>query len=271
MFITHWGLTRSPFGGPLNPADYYASPTHEEALARMMFLIENGRRLGFLLGDSGTGKSLLLAVATGQLRQAGCQVVRLNLTGLDSHEFAWKLATGLGYLSSPAAGPVEWWRGTADRLTVNRYQRCTTVVLLDDAGEGSREIDAAVSRLALTDQQPDARLTIVLACRRQQALQFASKLNELCELRIELEPWEAQDTAAYVRDTLVRLGGRDDIFEPAALGRLHDLSGGIPRRVRQLAEVCLVAGAAEGLQRIESQLVESVHRGLASEGIAEAA
>ncbi len=83
MFLTHWGLSRSPFGGPLNPADYHASPTHEEALARMMYLIDNGRRLGLLLGQAGTGKSLLLAVTACQLRQAGCQVVCLNLTGLD--------------------------------------------------------------------------------------------------------------------------------------------------------------------------------------------
>jgi type II secretory pathway predicted ATPase ExeA len=236
-----------------------------------MFLVENSRRLGFLLGDSGTGKSLLMALATDQLRQSGCQVVRLNLTGLDRLEFTWKLATGLGHLSTPAAGPVEWWRGIADRLAVNRYERRSTVVLLDDVGDCSHEVGATVGRLALTDQQPDARLTIVLACRRRQVEQLGSKLNDLCELRIEVDPWEAQDTAGYVRDTLVRLGGRDSIFQPQALARLHELAGGNPRRVRQLAEVALVAGAAGDLQQIDPQLVETVHRDLATEKVTEAA
>ena len=39
MYINHWGLNRSPFAAQLNPEDFYASPTHEEALARLQFLI----------------------------------------------------------------------------------------------------------------------------------------------------------------------------------------------------------------------------------------
>ena len=35
MYVKHWGLTRSPFAGQLSTADFYASPTHEEALARI--------------------------------------------------------------------------------------------------------------------------------------------------------------------------------------------------------------------------------------------
>ncbi len=253
MFAAHWGLAASPFGGTTNPADYYASPTHEEALARLLYLIENGRRMGFLLGDSGTGKSLLLTVAARQLRDMGCQTLRLNLTGLAPDELTWKLADGLRCSTTPEAGPVRWWRGIADRLTANRYQRISTAILLDDA-HTEQGVETTIRRLALSDPHPDSRLTIVLASQRPIAAQFGSKLNDLCELRIEVDPWDAEETAEYIQDALVRSGGHREVFHPAALERIHELTGGVPRQVRQLAEICLAAGAAERVEQIEARL-----------------
>ncbi len=271
MFTAHWGLTRSPFASQLNPEDFYLSATHDEALARLVFLIENGRRLGFLLGASGTGKSLLFEIAASQLRRSGCQVVKMNVTGLDANEFSWKLSTGLGHLTSTHAGPVEWWRGIGDRLAANRYQRTATVVLLDDVEDCCPDVYGAIARLVLTEQKPDARLTIILAGQRQQAGSLGSKLNELCELRIEIEPWDEGGTTEYVQDALERVGRRPDIFDPSALERLHDLSNGVARRVRQLAELSLIAGVAEGLQQIDDTVVDAVHLGLTNDGLPDAA
>ena len=59
MYQSHWGLRESPFRDGPDPQSFYQSPTHEEALARLHFLVEQHRRLGLLLGPEGSGKSLL--------------------------------------------------------------------------------------------------------------------------------------------------------------------------------------------------------------------
>ena len=271
MYINHWGLNRSPFAAQLNPEDFYASPTHEEALARLQFLIENGRRLGFLLGATGTGKSLLLEIAARELRYNGCNVVKLNLTGLSGTEFVWGLASGLGHLAPTDAGPVECWRGIADRLAANRYQRITTVILLDDAEECENSVYAAISRFALSEQRPESRVTLVMSSQRQRSRTFGSKLNEMCDLRIDILPWSATETTEYVKDALQRVGGTSEIFTESAFQRLYDLTQGIPRRVRQLAELSLVAGAADGINQIEADAVDAVHQSLGIRNITEAA
>jgi type II secretory pathway predicted ATPase ExeA len=271
MHVDYWGLSHSPFASQLDPQDYYPSAAHEEALARLDFLISNGRRLGFLFGASGTGKSLLLEVAARQLRRAGNHVIKINATGLSSAEFVWKMANGLGFLADAAASPVECWRGITDRLVANRYQRIATVMLIDDADEAGPELHAALSRLALTDPHPEARLTLVLTCQRQRAARFGAKLNDLCELRIDMEPWDADETANYVAYVLERAGAKEAIFSRDALEHLYTLSHGVPRRIRQLSELSLLAGAAEELQTISASVVESVHRSLTNDGRAEAA
>ncbi len=271
MHNDYWGLNHSPFASQLDPADYYPSPPHEEALARLDFLIDNGRRLGYLMGSSGTGKSLLLEVATRQLRRRGCHVVKLNVVGLSGQEFVWKMASGLGHHLAPDASALECWRGISDRLIANRYQRLSTVILLDDFDEADREVQSAINRLCLIDQHPEARLTVVLAAQRPRAGSFSSKLEELCELRIDLEPWEAAETAGYIRHSMEQAGGQPDCFEEDALEHLHSLSRGLPRRIRQLAELSLLAGAAEELQQISSSVIESVHRSLTNDGVRDAA
>ncbi|HKD38008.1 MAG TPA: hypothetical protein VKB78_14445, partial [Pirellulales bacterium] len=73
----HWGLTETPFRGGIDPKFFYESPTHEEALARLRFLVEERQRLGMLMGESGTGKSMLLEVVARQLRRGGSQVANI--------------------------------------------------------------------------------------------------------------------------------------------------------------------------------------------------
>ena len=131
-YRTHWGLRESPFVSGLSPRHYHQSPAHEEALARMQFLVEQHQQLGLLLGGSGTGKSLLLEVLARDLRGQGSQVANVSLLGVDVHEFLWLLAADLGLNPSPKANVFSLWRGTLDRLAENRYQQLDTIVLLDD-------------------------------------------------------------------------------------------------------------------------------------------
>ena len=61
MYQAYWGLGQSPFRGNLDPRFFHQSPMQEEALARLQFLVEERRSVGLLLGESGSGKSLVFA------------------------------------------------------------------------------------------------------------------------------------------------------------------------------------------------------------------
>jgi type II secretory pathway predicted ATPase ExeA len=44
--------------------------------------------------------------------------------------------------------------------------------------------------------------------------------------------------------------------------RLHELAHGIPRRVSQLADLALLAGAGRNLDQIDAEVVETVYQEL---------
>ncbi len=271
MHVAYWGLSRSPFTAQLNPADYYPSAVHEEALARLHFLVDSRRRLGYLLGGSGTGKSLVLDVAALQLRRLNCHVVKMNAVGLGSTEFVWRLSSALGHTLSATAAPFECWREIQDHLVACRYQHLQTILMLDDADEMSLDLQSALCRLAIADNHPDTRLTIILAAQPQRTSRFGTKLTELCDLRTELEPWDARETEQFLRASLRLVGGDEHLFTPAAADHLFHLTQGVPRRVRQLAELALLAGAAEELADLDEEVIESVYRSLTASGVSEAA
>jgi type II secretory pathway predicted ATPase ExeA len=259
MHHEYWGLRESPFAGNLDLRFFHQSVNSEEALARLHFLPEQRRRLGLLLGPSGVGKSQLLQLFRKQLLREGRQVATIQALGVDVPEFLVLLATRLGLCPAASTPSAVLWRQLDDHLVSNRYQKIDTVVLLDDADEAEPAVLAQVARLVQCDSNADARLTVVLSAREDRISRLGARLLELAELRIDLEPWQAADTTGYVRTALAIAGRRTDIFQPDALARIHELSEGVPRRVKQLAELALLAAAGQELRAIDAETVEGAY------------
>lgn len=261
-YRAHWGLRETPFPSGITPRLFYQSPSHEEALARLEFLVEQRQRLGLLLGPSGTGKSLVLDRLASNLRRRGAQVANISLLGADLHEFLWLLAAELGLNPDRKENTFSLWRSLIDRIAENRYQQLDTVILLDDADRGMPEVLDHLVRLIQSDRGLPTSLVLVLAAPTENVTRIGSRLLELAELRIDLEPWEESDTGGYLVTALAQAGRKTLLFTDAAVLRLHDLSGGIPRRVNQLAALALVAGAGLQLSHIDADTIDSVYREL---------
>lgn len=263
MYLQHWKLTHSPFAPRYAAKCFFASPTHDEALARLLFLVEDGRRVGLLLGPHGSGKSVVLDVLRRELRKTGVTVALLGLLGLDEDEVLWQLAAACG-LNPPTGATRNWlWRNLQDFLTIERHQQRATALLFDDAHEATPEVLALLSRFLDWDQTPESRLTVVLAAAPDLAARLGQRVLQLAELRVSLEPWDAHDTADYLRAMLTAAGGPVEAFRDDALERVHSLANGNPRRVAQLANLALLAGAGRELPQVDADTVQGVYDELA--------
>jgi general secretion pathway protein A len=262
MYQAHWGLQESPFRGDLDPKSFYASPTHEEALARLNFLVEQHHRVGLLVGPAGSGKSLLFEVLAQQLRRRGHSVAKLSLLDVEAGEMLWLLANQWGLTVAWPHSTAVLWRALTGRLIENRYQQLHTVVLLDDVDQANAAVLQHVNRLARFEPSPEMRLTIVLSGRNEGMAKLGESLLGLAELRIDLEPWQRDDTQQYVQTLLSQAGRQEPVFAQRAVDRLHELAHGIPRRVSQLADLALLAGAGQNLDQIDAGVVEEVYQEL---------
>jgi type II secretory pathway predicted ATPase ExeA len=258
MYLAHWGLQAPPFRNAIDPHYFFQSPTHDEALARLHFIIEGEHRAGLLLGHAGSGKSLLLEVLAVEARRRGRPVAKLSLLGLDKQEFLWRLAAVWGLDLVPTATACELWRVLADHVITQHLERVASVVLLDDAEEATADVLAQVLRLAQTDVDTIPATTLILAARTQHVGRLGERLLELADLRIDLLKWNAQDVQHYLEDGLARAGRHEPAFAPEAITLLAEISQGVPRNVVQLADLALIAAAGQELALVDSHTVESV-------------
>ena len=103
----------------------------------------------------------------------------------------------------------------------------------------------------------------MLAAEPSQATQWNEALRELVDLRIDLLPWGPADSVGFVQTALVEAGRFEPLFDDEALALLHELSGGVPRRLIRLADFSLLAGAAADSQMIGRDVVAAAHEELA--------
>jgi len=99
----------------------------------------------------------------------------------------------------------------------------------------------------------------VFAAELEQAARWNSGLRDLVDLRVDLQPWGADDTVGYVQTALVEAGRFEPVFDDRALATLHDLSRGVPRQVARLVEFALMAGAAGEVDLVDAATVEAAY------------
>jgi len=168
--------------------------------------------------------------------------------------------SAFGLWPDPAARPCELWPLIGDRISEYRYQQLPAIVLLDNADQSEEAVLSYIARLSQTDMSPESRLTVVLAAVPEGVSRLGEGLLEQVELRIDLEPWSRAETADYLNAALAKAGSDRPLFAEGAVARLHQLAGGVPRRVTHLADLALLAGAGQNLDTIDAEIVESVYR-----------
>ena len=253
MYQAYWGLKHSPFASATQRCDLTASPVHAEALARLDFLRESRCPFGLLLGSSGSGKSIVLTTFAARAQRDGALVALVNAAASDELAFLVPLAIGLQIEVENDAGHL--WRRLLDRLEELKLECLTGVLLLDDLDRAGPSVLAIVERLL---GRADAPLTIVAAARHETAARIGARLLDQTGLRIDLSPWSEAETRDYLNTTLTNAGRLQPAFNDAATRRLFELSGGAPRKVNQLAQLALVAGAGQKLLQIDQGTVEAV-------------
>jgi type II secretory pathway predicted ATPase ExeA len=236
----------------------FRSEKHEEALARLHYLVEQQHRVGLVLGEPGSGKSLLLSVFAASCRRERATVVRQNLTAVDGDEFPGLLASGLGITATAEHGNSRIWRAVADRLVENCYQKRPTVVLLDDAGIASDEVLQQVIRLIHLDGSRPVPLTVVLAAEPRRLQQIPELLRDRAGLRIELQPWEAAETGDFIAAYVAEAAECSAVFSQEAVRRVQELTQGVPARVQRLVDLALLAASVDGVDAIDVDTVDAV-------------
>lgn len=264
MYERHWRLQRAPFSHDRNPASFFASRSHHSALLKLRYLIDHRRGLGLLVGASGSGKSRLLEAVLPESSATTSPVAMVVYPQMSSVELLSYIAHKLS--GESVAAPTESMDLVLQRLEAVLRMLTSSgrppVIVIDDAHAiADRSVLQSLQLLLNFQQCEGTDFTLILAGQPELVgvVQRLPQLDDRVAMPCVLQAFCSVETASYVRHRLHAAGATVPIFSEAALIAIHELSGGLPRRINRLCDFALLVGYAEELTAIDAPQIEGVH------------
>lgn len=263
--LEHWQLHERPFELVTDRRFYYQSHEHEEALARLRYLVaERTMYAGLLSGEIGCGKSITGRVLASSLDPREFAVVVFENAHFRFAEHARRLAraAGLGEEASRArtAHQVYDLVGRALEQLHDRDGR-HVVLVFDEAQDLRADTLADLKRLLNFNDDGRARLTLILMGQPElrARVQAHRPLEQRISLRFHLGPMSPPDCAGYLRHRL-RIAGHPsgELFLAEAEALLAAESRGVPRELNRLAKLALETARADAARAVAGSHVRAV-------------
>lgn len=254
-----FGFSATPFTKDLDPQALFSAPAYQEALARLLHTARH-RRFMLLTGDVGAGKSTLLRALGHRLDQTAYELIYIADTQMTPSSFYHQLLEALRVEVPHLVGKA---RRVAQESLLERFRHRRTPVLLIDEGQTlSPAALEAIRGLTILEFDALSPFALVLVggpelVRRLRITSFEA-LAQRIDLRYHLGPLAQDESATYIRHHLRVAGAEGEIFTDEALRRLHQLTGGIPRRLNHAAYTCLLAAAKNGRRLIDDGWVDQL-------------
>jgi general secretion pathway protein A len=253
QLLRHFGFRTHPFHKSAPRSALYRHRGFEEALSRLRFTVELDS-IAVLLAESGCGKSLLLGELAEEVRGQGWLVHYFSYSSVGPFSLINMIARRLG--RSPCRSRGE----TADLLaqTLLEDER-SHLLILDEAHELPGATLEDLRLLTIADFDRKSPFLLLLAGQLPLEDRLADPGHHAFQQRIttvaRLQPLSEEETSAYLQQRLEAAGVKSTtpVFENSATEALFDSSGGVPRRINQLATAALIVAASRQRKLVSGQ------------------
>ena len=264
MYLKHWKLLRRPFDERLDPSWFFGSAHHQGMLLKLRCVVNHREPIAILAGATGSGKSMVATTLADSLTTETHPAVYLHTPAESAGDVLRGILEELHHggprtLDDAGGAPhAQLVQALATQLARRAEAGQYPVVFMDAADllpetefhclvRSLRDLNALRSPAMTTLFIGSAELLV----RARRLGMSGADLFPQCVLGA-MAP---ADTSAYVSHHLRLAGADSSIFTPAAMRLIHDLSGGLPRRINRLCDLSLLVGYSKNCERIDDGLV----------------
>jgi len=260
MYLEFFGLTEKPFAITPDPRYLYLSTRHAEALAHLVYGINEAGGFIQLTGEVGTGKTTTIRSLLAR-EPKNAEIALILNPRLSATEFLRSLCEELGLIADESAeGETKVLVDLLNRYLLGAHAQGRRVVLIvDEAQNLAPDVLEQVRLLTNLETETQKLLQIILIgqpeLRNLLAREDLRQIAQRITARYHLDPLSRDETLAYVRHRLRVAGATSDLFTGAALREVYGISRGIPRLINVICDRALLGAYTQDLHVVPAALV----------------
>lgn len=266
MYNEYFGFKKLPFSITPDPNFVYMSASHREALAQMMYGVQERKSLMVVTGEVGCGKTTMIFTLLSHLDEEA-KVSIIFDTHVDSKSLYRYIFADFGIDKKPddRAEATIFLREFLSRR-LNSGEK--TMLILDEAHNLSKDIFNEVVFLTNLETMQNKLLQIVLVGQPELNNVLNShefrQLRQRVNLRTEIQPLDFDNTRNYIYHRL-REAGRSDpetLFDEETIQLVFLYSKGVPRMINTLCDNSLLMAYARQKPSIDPALIKQTYKDL---------
>ncbi len=261
--LAYYGLREEPFSIMPLTNFYYHNEQHDQAMLRLSRAVEGMMGLAVLVGDIGTGKTLLARRLLENLPDDKFEVSLLVVLHADvTSEWLIKRVSAQFGIVDEGASKVDLIGKLYNRLVEIHEEGRRAVILIDEAHMLRQRETLEEIRGLLNLELPDSKLLSFVMFGMPEldaCLENDSALKQRTAVRYRLKNFSPEVLVDYINFRISHAGGESQIFSADAFEEIYELTSGNPRIVNVLCDNALFEGFIRKAELpLDAEVIRSV-------------
>ena len=261
MYANHFGLKELPFTITPDTSFFFAQSSHQEALNMLLVAVRSGEGFIKVIGEVGTGKTLLCRKFLGALEQQNFITAYIPNPYIGPNTLLLAVADELGIKNSDKTNQHQLLKNLTNFLVDSYSGEKRVVLCLDEAQAMPVETLEALRLLTNLETERRKLLQVVLFGQPElnQKLEDPSirQLRQRISFSCQLSPLSFSEVEYYINHRLNIAGYRGPrLFSAKAFKRVSKASQGIPRLVNIISHKAMLSAYGRGVLYIDDKHVD---------------
>ena len=262
MYLDFYNLKKEPFKIAPDPEFLFLSPSHREALASIMYGVEQRKGFITITGEVGVGKTSVLRYYLEQVDKANLKAVYIFNPNLSFSGLMKTIFQKMGFdIKTEDASEL---LNNLHLILIDRHKQGRNMALIIDEAQ-NMPVETLENLRMLSNLETSKEKLVQIVLVGQPEFEVTLKRNELRQLqqriaiKTTISPLSNKECMEYIqyRMTKASLNG-SKVFTQNAIKRIIAESQGIPRLINVLCDNALITGFGYQKKRITARVADEV-------------
>ena len=262
MYADFFGLRELPFNNTPDPRFFYSTPDHEEALASLIYAVQQRKGFVLLTGEVGAGKTLVSRMMLRHFN-GSVEFATINHAVESAADLLEAVCTELELPFESGSSNTQLVRQLHDFLLAKFAQNVPVVLVLDEAQ--NLPVPAFEQLRMIGNLESDDAKLLQICIVGQPELQTIIQSPQVRQLKqrifrsFHLPALDQESCRKYIQHRLTVAGASDPaVFTDSAIDQIFQYSRGLPRLINAVCDNAMLSGYSAGKRAIDESIVAAV-------------